>query len=162
MKPNGYSRAQIALHWIVFLLVAAQFVFNDYIKQAWFKWVETGEFQFNLLISSHVIGGIVILLLVLWRLFLRRKRGVPDLPGDESKAMKAAAHGAHHSLYLLLILMPITGMGAWFGEQTLAASVHFYLKFALIALILLHVIGALYHQYVLKDNLIDRMKSARD
>ncbi len=162
MKPKGYSRTQIALHWVVFLLVALQFIFNDYIKDAWFKWVDTGEFQFNLLISGHVIGGIVILVLVLWRLFLRKKRGAPELPAEETKAMKAAAHGTHHTLYLLLILMPITGMGAWFGEQTLAATIHFYLKFALIALIALHVAAALYHQFVLKNNLLDRMKTPRD
>ena len=162
MKPNGYSRAQIWLHWLVFVLVAVQFIFNDYIKEAWYKWVDTGEAQFNLLIASHVFGGTLILLLVVWRLALRRKRGVPDLPEGESKAARAMAHGVHHSLYLLLILMPVSGLAAWFGGLSFAASVHFYLKFALIALILLHIAGALYHQYVLKDKLIDRMTSARD
>ena len=157
--PKGFSRLQIRLHWIIFVLVALQFILSDYIAEAWFKYVDTSEFQFSALIASHVAGGVLILVLTLWRLMVRRKRGTPALPEMESPAQKAAAHGTHHTLYLLLILMPLTGLAAWFGDIRLAASVHFYLKFALIALIALHVAAALYHQFVLKNNLIDRMRT---
>ena len=157
MKPTGYSRMQIRLHWIVFGLVALQFIFNDYIKEAWYAYVKTGEFQFNLLIAGHVVGGIVILLLVLWRLALRKSHGVPPLPESDSPAQRAIAMGTQHSLYLLLIVMPLTGLAAWFGDVQIAASAHFYLKFLLIALIALHFIAALYHQYVLRDGLLDQM-----
>ena len=162
MKPAGYSRIQISLHWLVFALVALQFILSDYIAEAWYKWVDTGAFDFNLLIALHVFGGILVALLVAWRLALRAKRGTPPLPEAESRAQKAIAHGTHHSLYLLLILMPLTGAIAWFGGYSFAASVHFYLKFAIIALISLHIAAALYHQFVLKTNLLDRMKTARD
>ena len=157
--PKGYSRLQIYLHWIIFVLVALQFILSDYIADAWFKYVETSEFQFSALVASHVAGGVLVLLLTLWRLMVRRKRGAPAMPEGESAAQQAVAHGMHHSLYLLLILMPLTGLAAWFGDIGLAASVHFYLKFALIALIVLHVAAALYHQFVVKDNLIDRMRT---
>ena len=157
MKPKGFSRAQIILHWTVFVLVALQFIFNDYIKEAWYTYVKTGEFQFNLLIAGHVVGGIVILLLVLWRLALRKSHGVPPLPESDSPAQKAIAAGTQHSLYLLLIVMPLTGLAAWFGDVQVAATAHFYLKFLLIALIALHFVAALYHQYVLRDGLLDQM-----
>ncbi len=157
MKPKGFSRTQIWLHWLVFVLVALQFVFNDFIKEAWISYVKTGDFQFNLLIAGHVIGGTVILLLILWRLVLRKTRGVPPLPEDESPAQRAVAAGTQHTLYLLLILMPVSGLLAWFGDVQSAASVHYYLKFAVLFLVALHVGAALYHQYVLRDGVLNKM-----
>jgi len=135
MKPNGYSRKQIWLHWIVFLLVVQQFVFNDYIKQAWITYVKTNEFQFNLLIALHVLGGILIALLVIWRLAIRIKRGAPASPEGDSALQKGLAHATHYTLYLLLLLMPISGAAAWFLDVQQAATTHFYLKFAVIALV---------------------------
>jgi len=32
---TGYSRTQIALHWIVFGLIAQQFLFRDAMSEAW-------------------------------------------------------------------------------------------------------------------------------
>ena len=162
MKPGGYSRAQIVLHWIVFLLVVQQFVFSEYIEEAWEKIAEGAEMQFSPLIALHVFGGILIALLVVWRLMLRARRGVPASPGAETPAQKAIAHGTHHALYLLLILMPVSGAAAWFLGLEPAATAHGYAKVAVIVLVLLHVIGALHHQFILRDNLLDRMKTPRD
>ena len=162
MKPAGYSRTQIVLHWIVFVLVVQQYVFNDYIAEAWAEITEGAEMQFSPVIAAHVFGGILIGLLIIWRLLLRARRGVPASPEGDSPAQRAIAHGTHHTLYLLLILMPVSGVAAWFMGIEPAATVHFYLKLPLLALVLLHVIGALYHQYALKDDLIGRMKTPRD
>ena len=49
---------------------------------------------------------------------------------------------------------------AWFGGVDLAAQGHNVLKIVLLALVALHVLGALYHQFVLKDGLINRMRRA--
>jgi len=160
MKPAGYSRLQIRLHWTIFVLVALQFVLHDPIAEAWAKFVEGVEAPFNPLIALHVFGGIGIALLTIWRLVVRAKRGAPALPESESALQKAAAHGTHHTLYLLLILMPLSGAAAWFGGILPAATLHFYLKFAMLVLVGLHVLAALYHQYVLKNNLLRRMMAA--
>lgn len=162
MKPKGFSRAQIWLHWLVFVLVALQFIFNDYIKQAWITYQKTGEFQISLPVAAHVTGGILILVLVLWRLGLRLTRGVPPLPDDESPAQKGLAHATQYTLYLLLILLPITGLAAWFGDVSQAATTHFYLKFAVIALVALHFLAAVYHQYILHDGLLTKMLKPED
>lgn len=34
-EPNGYTRLQIALHWISALLIVQQYLFKDAISSAW-------------------------------------------------------------------------------------------------------------------------------
>jgi len=75
-------------------------------------------------------------------------------------ASRALAKAAHVGLYALMILMPLSGSMAWFGGVDLAAQGHNVLKIVLLALVALHVLGALYHQFVLKDGLINRMRRA--
>ena len=36
--PNGYRLSQIAVHWIVFGLVAFMFFTGDYMTDAWRAW----------------------------------------------------------------------------------------------------------------------------
>ena len=67
------------------------------------------------------------------------------------------AKAAHVGLYALMILMPLSGSMAWFGGVDLAAQGHNVLRIALVAV---HVVGALYHHFVLKDGLINRMRRA--
>ncbi len=76
--------------------------------------------------------------------------------------LKLAAHLTHWTLYALMILMPLSGALAWFGDVELGAIVHNILKLPLLVLVLLHVLAALFHQFVLKTNLIARMKTAEE
>ncbi len=162
MKPNGYSRTQIILHWAVVLLLALQFIFGETIAEAMEQIEEGLSVPFNPLIAQHVFGGGLIFLLIVWRLVLRMKRGVPDMPEGESPLQEKIAKGTHHLLYLLLLLMPVSGAVAWFLGVEAAAEGHQVIKVAVIVLVVLHVVAALYHQFVLKNNLLDRMKTARD
>jgi len=158
--PSHYSRAQIALHWIVFLLIALQYLFHDPISEAWEKLAEGGEVAFSPLIAGHVFGGLLILALVVWRIVLRRTRGAPPLPEKEPPALKLIAHATHLGLYALMLLMPITGALAWFGGIGSAAGAHGLLRLLLLALVALHIAGALYQQFVLRTDIMSRMKRA--
>ena len=71
-----------------------------------------------------------------------------------------AAHATHGILYLALLLSPLSGAAAWFGQVEMAANAHVALKFVLLAFVALHVAGALYHQFILKNGLIKRMMRA--
>ena len=156
--PTGYSRAQIALHWVVFGLIALQYLLHETIAQAWDK-IELGQdVAFQPLIAAHVFGGLLILVLVIWRIVLRRGRGAPALPAEEPLAMQWVAKGTHAGLYALMILMPLSGGMAWFGGVEAAAGAHEVMRIILLALIALHVVGALYHQFVLKTDIMARMK----
>lgn len=161
-NPTGYSRLQIRLHWIITVLIVLQFVLHESMIEAWEGFIKTGASEFSALVASHVFGGIVILLLVLWRLAVRFKRGAPLPPKAEHPLLKMVAHLSHWLLYALMVLMPLSGAFAWFGGIEQAATNHFYMKFALMGLVALHVVAALFHQFVLKTNLMQRMKTPQD
>ena len=156
-----YARPQILLHWLTFALLLPQFLFHEWIKDAFDILRKGGSFAFDPLVMSHVGLGFVILTLALARLWLRRKHPAPPLPAEEAPWQKAIAHIVHYGLYAVLILMPISGAVAWFGLNHDAAEVHEILKFTLLALFGLHLVGAIYHQRVLKTNILARM-SLRD
>ncbi len=156
---TGYSRAQIALHWVIFLLIAMQYILHEPIVAVWQAFQEGREIAFSPLVASHVAGGALVLVLVIWRLVIRSRRGAPGEPAGVSRAQAIAAAGMHHTLYLLMILMPVSGAVAWFGGVDAAAAVHSFLRVVVLVLVALHVLAALYHQFVLKNGLMNRMRT---
>ena len=58
---QGYSLAQISLHWIVALLVLAQFLNDEAIGAAW-RAIRRGEAAIpgGFLVTAHVVVGIAI------------------------------------------------------------------------------------------------------
>jgi cytochrome b561 len=155
--PTAYSRQQIALHWIVFVLITLQYLLHDAISDAWDRITEGLEAGFDPLVLAHVAGGALVMIFALWRLALRARRGVPTAI-ESSKAQAILAKLTHAGLYALMILMPISGAVAWFGGVDAAAQGHNVLKLLLLALIALHVLGALYHQVILRDGTMARMR----
>lgn len=157
--PTAYSRTQIVLHWIVFVLIAAQFVLHDGIKDAWRAILRgTPAPDFDPTVPLHVFGGIAVLALVVWRLVLRARRGVPALPAGMSAGQQRLSGAVHLGLYAVTVVMVLTGGAAWFAGIEAAAEVHETLRVALLALIAVHVVAALWHQFWLRDNLMSRMR----
>lgn len=157
-SPAGYSRLQIALHWLVLALIAQQYLFHDAISAAWDRTAEGLVAVFDPLVLAHVAGGGLIV--PIWRLTLRARRGVPPVI-ETSKGQAFLARLTHVGLYALMILMPVSGSIAWFGGGEAAARGHDVLKIVLLALVALHVAGALYHQLILRDGTLARMRRAR-
>ncbi|MBK5947569.1 hypothetical protein CCR83_14210 [Rhodobacter veldkampii DSM 11550] len=157
---QGYSGTQIALHWIVAVLIVMQFGFGDAIATAFDAASKGEEIAFNPMILQHVAGGALILLLGIWRLKLILTRGAPAAPEGGKPAAKILAKASTGMLYLFMLAMPISGSVAWFGGVEAAANMHNLGKIFLMLFVLLHIAGAVYHQVVLKDNLIARMMKA--
>ena len=159
--PTRYSRLQIVLHWLVFALIAQQYIFKDAISTAWGRVTDGLEAGFDPLVLAHVAGGALVLIFALWRLMLRARRGV--LPAQEANRLQGVlAKITHVGLYALMILMPVSGSVAWFGGLQAAAQGHNVMKVILLALVALHIAGTLYHQFVLRDNILARMRRAQD
>lgn len=156
--PAGYSVTQISLHWIVFLLIGFQLVFDEDIGRAWRAVRRDEELAFNPWVAAHVYVGIAVLVFALWRIFLRARRGAPQPPEHEPAILKLAAGATHLGLYALLLLIPLSGLAAWFGNVALAGEAHELMKPILIVVVLLHIAGALYHQFVLKTDVMIRMR----
>lgn len=154
---KGYSKGQIHLHWVAAILIISQFIFAEGIEDAWRVVEKGGAAVFSPMVGLHVVGGVLVLLIALWRIKLRRTRGVPDAPANDPPLQKMAAHVAHLALYALMILLPISGGMAWFGGIAAAGEAHQLLKMLLMVVVLVHAGAALYHQFVVKDRLLLRM-----
>lgn len=158
---KGYSFIQIRLHWLVAGLIIFQLIFGEDMGSAW-RAVEKGDLPvMGAWVWAHISVGVAVLLLAAWRLGLRASRGGPEAPAGSARMAKAAELG-HWALYALMVLAPLSGLLAWYGGVEAAAGVHELFKPLLILLIAVHVVAALYHQFVLKDGLLQRMKRPLD
>ncbi len=156
-NPVKYNRLQIALHWGVFLLFAFNFIFSEGMGKALRLKLEGGVPE-GLVPLVHPPVGVAILVLTLLRLVVRLRKGAPDLPDNGHPLMDKAAHYGHLALYGLMVLVPVSGMAAWGGGIAQAGEVHEVLIKATMLLVIGHAIAALVHQFVLKDNLMSRMR----
>lgn len=157
MAVTGYSRTQIRLHWIVFVLVVVQFLLAGGIASEFRSFAETGEKSFTVLVGVHVLIGVAVLGLAMWRIALRMLHGVPDPHPSHSAAQVTVARVMHGLFYLLMVLLPVTGAVAWSQGSAGAGTAHSVLRLALFLLIVLHVAAALAGQYVRKDGTLTRM-----
>ena len=155
----GYSGAQIALHWTIAVLVVLQIVLHDSIIAAYAaaRGVGTATESDVFLADLHVAFGIAIFALALLRVALRLRRGAPPPPEDEHPALRMAARATHLALYALILLMPVTGGLAWFAGVEAMAELHRAGKAAILALVGLHVLGALFHHFYLRTDVLRRM-----
>ena len=157
-RPAGYGVSQIALHWIIAALVFFQLVFGESMgKIGWMtRRGETPSATDYLMANLHIYAGVAILVLALIRLYVRIKQGVPAAPAGGNPMLKKIAAGMHHLFYLLLIVVPVTGLVAEYLYRP-AGEIHELAKPVFIVLIAVHAAAALYHQFVVKDGVLMRM-----
>ena len=166
-----YSKRMVIIHWLTLVLLVVAWFLGSSLADA------TDESKATLAgYVAHLSAGGAILLLTMVRFYFRRKDGIPAPVGDTP--MDKLAKGVHHLLYALLFLLPVSGItiiltskvGAALlaGDANLlpkehdyghvfAHSVHELLVTVLIVLVVLHLLGAIKHQFVLKDGLLNRM-----
>ena len=158
-EVTGYSPAQMALHWIVVVLVAFQFLAHDGIEDAWRAFVRSEPLPAGnpVLAYMHIVAGIAVLLLALIRIYLRFTRGAPAPPADEPRFLQLVAEAVHWSIYGLLLLLPLSGGVAWFLGVEPAGDAHELLQKLLLAAIALHVAGALFQHFILRSQVLMRM-----
>lgn len=161
--PQGYSALQIALHWIVAIMVLFQLFVHENMVSAW-RAVRRGQEiaeSDQLMTAVHVWGGVAIGLFALWRLWLRFSRGAPALPDSELALFRHVASGTHVLLYLLLLGVPLTGIAAWFFDYRDLGELHEIAKLPFLFLIAVHVAGALAQKYWYRTDVMNRMIRAR-
>ncbi len=159
-SSNAYSRTQVALHWVIVALVAAQYLLHGGIEAAWAGRLD-GSLPNEPFPNPHAIVGIIILGLTIWRVAMRLRVGVPVLPVEEPQVLKLIAKVTHLAFYVLLIAMPISGALAWVIGLEAPAEAHEVAAKLMLALIALHIIGALVQQFVLKTTVMERMSPKR-
>jgi cytochrome b561 len=167
-----YSKRTAIMHWIIFLLVIAAFYFGHQLDES-----KDGAQKLSLY-PLHFLIGDLTLLLVLVRIYFRKKDGEPA-PANASALLNKVAALTHVLLNLTLIAVVVSGIAtaATSGvinalkanDPTLIPDFHtvgakeFHEVFigVLFALVVFHAVAALYHQFVVKDNLMRRIMIKR-
>lgn len=168
--PSRYRPLQVSLHWLTFLLITAAFVVGKNMSR-----IANDDAGKIAPLAIHMTIGVLILLAVIIRIAALRKFPPPAPISTGNAALDVFAKLTHGALYLFTLLMALSGISlslqAGIGKALLgggalpadfldftARALHGFIAPALFALIVLHIVGALYHQLVLKDELMDRMK----
>lgn len=148
-KPESeifYTPLQRRLHWLVLLLVLIQYALQWPMQEA-MALIEQerslGLVDF-LVTTLHAWGGITIAALMIWRWQLRR-RAVPLLAGNLPERQQRWIRWHHVGLYVVILLMALTGIMQYFFSWQAAASWHYRGKWLLAVMLLLHVAGSLSH-----------------
>ncbi|WP_157937732.1 cytochrome b [Oceaniglobus roseus] len=155
-ERTTYTHGQIALHWLIALLVLGNYIFSDGMGRALHQH-DKGETVTGLLPWAHVYVGIAILVLVLVRFALRKTRGVPPESAQAPELLRKGGRIGHWLLYLLMLAVPALGISAWYLGIHEAGDIHALAANALMILAGIHAVAALYHHYVVKDALLQRM-----
>jgi len=176
MKGAHYTRTAVSLHWLIAgLIIAAVFMGWTMTR------MEITPARLKLF-NYHKWVGVTVLALALLRLAWRLTHSPPPLE-PMPRWQKAAAHGGHALLYLLMLAVPVAGWiysnasgypVVYLGKiplpnlmernRELAGSLrdlHVALATALVVVVVLHVLAALQHHFLHRDNTLRRMLAWR-
>jgi cytochrome b561 len=166
-----YHPVLVILHWLLAFLIIAALALGALVMV---RIPNTDPMKIEAL-RSHMIGGSLILVLMLSRLFVRTRTAHPSEADAGNPFLNFLAWASHRALYLLVLVQAGSGLFMAFQADlpeivflhhgTLPADfwafavrgVHYGVSRALMALIALHVTGALYHVLVRHDGLLNRM-----
>lgn len=143
-RPAHYPQSIRAAHWIVVALVTLQFLTGGGMDSAFPESLSvTVPAPFAAVL--HVLSGLSILAVMLWRLTVRLRAKVPPPPADEPRWLQYISRGTHYAFYILLIGMPLAGLTAVATGSETVGELHKATSWLLLALVLAHIAGAFWH-----------------
>jgi cytochrome b561 len=169
----AYTRLAQLLHWLLALAIVLTFSFGLYMVELPFSPQRLKQYNW------HKWAGMTILILSCARLLWRLTHRTPALLSNISAWQRLASSGTHALMYVLFFAIPMAGWAyscalgfpiVLYGiielpcmlarDPELAKTlklVHQYAAYSLAALVIVHVLAALQHQFILKDGLLSRM-----
>ena len=171
-----YHPLLVALHWVIAALLIAALAWGFLVlaEMPNADPRKLGVLRWHMAAGAPILGLMIIRLIVRW---------VTSKPRDASTGhsmMDRIAPISHYGFYVLVLSMVGTGFATAFitglpdivfghsgaplpltFETYPSRAAHGYLAAVLVALIVLHGLAALYHQFVIKDGLFRRMTFGR-
>lgn len=161
LDPAHYSRVAILLHWVIAALILVNLalgIFHD----------EVSKPVGASMMFYHKAIGLTVLALTLLRLAWRLGHRPPPYDAAMKRWEVGLARATHWTFYVMLFALPLSGWllvsaggraTSWFGLLSVPAlpasrgadardlwdTVHVFLGWAMLALVILHVAGALKH-----------------
>jgi cytochrome b561 len=172
-RAATYTRTAVGLHWVITLLIFAAFPLGLYMHD-----LPLSPNKLKLF-SYHKWIGITALVLAVVRVAWRFTYRPPDLPPTMQRWERFAALAMHDVLYALLFAVPLSGwlmssatgfQTVWFGVVPLPdligkdkefgqflLELHESLNYLLITLVGVHIVAALKHHFIARDNILTQM-----
>ncbi|MEH3022583.1 MAG: cytochrome b [Pseudomonas oryzihabitans] len=174
-SPSRYARSARRLHWLMALLVLVAYCLI--LSRGQF---ERGSLERQWVVLSHFWVGLLVLVLVPPRLWVRHRHPVPPITPPLARSLEAVGRLTHYALYAFLLAQPLLGLfTVWLTigavkipsstwalpsplpvDPELAKSlkgVHVWLGQAFYWVIGLHVLAALWHHLIRRDDTLRRM-----
>jgi cytochrome b561 len=169
-----YTRTAIFLHWLILALLIAQYTIG------WTMPHIGRNTPVTTLIGLHFSIGVLIIAVIVVRLIWRIIHGEPAPEAGIAPWQVRSARVIHWLLYLLLIVVPILG---WLNASYRGMPVSFFglvqmpqlvatraagwgwtgdihmliAEYGILPLVALHVAAALYHYFIRRDRVLQRM-----
>ncbi|MDX1916743.1 MAG: cytochrome b [Rickettsiaceae bacterium] len=169
---NSYGLIAKLFHWVTALIVISMICVGYYMTS-----LDSGADKVYIY-KMHKASGVLLLIIILTRLIWNSLNVRVESSKSAPYWQVAAAKLNFKVLYLMSLLMPITGisMSLYHGKAIdffsiwtieaftpnksiadLAKEMHSGFVVLLIISITLHILGALYHHFILKDRTLIRM-----
>lgn len=159
-----YTTAQVAYHWISFAMI---------LFMAGSGMAYSLELIDKSALTAHQIAGQILIVVLVLRII---SRATHERPANEASTWEhRLAQATHLALYLVMVAYVVTGYVSASGLNTPALlapmdigfarsdmgerflDAHYQLKWALLALVTLHICGALKHRFWDKDDTLSNM-----
>jgi cytochrome b561 len=173
--PPRYAPSLRRLHWLMAVLVLAAYLLIE--QRGLFPRGSGGR---SAMMQGHFWAGITVFVLAWWRLAARRRFGAPPITPALDRYSGLGSKLLHVALYAFFIVMPLLGLAtAWSDGKAVVLP---FTGIALPALlpenrplahtledlhgsigeifywvIGLHVLAALYHHWIRRDDTLRRM-----
>ncbi|NVN86116.1 MAG: cytochrome b [Rhodopseudomonas sp.] len=169
-RPSEYGAFAVTLHWVIFFAIIALVALVNYAGS-----LDKTDPMRGTVMDWHKAIGVIVLGLAALRILWQRVHGAPDLV-PTTRVTDVLARISHGLLYLLLLALPASGLAMvltagrgvtllgipplmapskeWAG---LAHNIHEVIFVTSVAVVGIHVIAALWHQYIRHDATLGRM-----
>ncbi len=178
MKLKGntpyYGLLAKLLHWLVAILLLCLCGLGFYMTE-----LDYYDANYKSSFDLHRSLGVLTALLIMLRIFWATLDIRPKLSARLTRFERIAATATHHSMYLLMVMLPIAGylvstadgravevfgwlsipalLAAEKGREEWAGDLHEALAITLLVLIALHLAAVLKHHFIDKDDTLKRM-----
>lgn len=174
VAADAYSYPAKLLHWALALLLPIQ------IGMGWYMVSIEDQPDSGWFFALHISLGLTAALLIALRIGWRLHRAPPEAPRELAGWQRHASRSSHALLYVLMVLMPLTGyLGAAFSGEAMSYfgiplpawvakneglkeqlfTAHSVIAWALVGTIVLHVSAAFKHLLIDRDTVFRRMWS---
>jgi cytochrome b561 len=174
-SPARYAASMRWMHWCVFALVLAAYVFINLFE----LFPRDSAARANTL-ASHYLAGLAVLLLVLPRFWLRSRHSISAIVPPVDRWVDLLGKTTHFALYAFLLVQPVFGViTLQVGGKPVSLlgftlvpvfvstpdrdlshqleKIHGTLGTIFYWVIGLHILAALWHHWIRRDNTLRRM-----